>query len=676
MERRSSACPLDCPDVCGLTVTVDDGRVVRVDGDRRGPITDGVVCGKVRNFADHMYGTDRVRTPLVRDGAKGAGSWRPVSWDDALSLVTERVKAIRSRSGAEAILPYHYGGSNGWLTEGGLASRFFRRLGSSNLDRTFCAAATTAAMRGMYGSVPGIALEDLEHAALIVLWAVNPSATSIHSVPVIRRARERGAKLVVIDPRRTPLAKAADLHLAVRPGTDLPVALAVAHALFTRGYADRSFLAARTTGAETLSARAAAWTLDAAAAEAGVSAADLDAFVELYATSSPAAIRVGWGLERNRNGGSAVAAVLALPAIAGKFGPRGGGYVLSNNDAKWGITAEGGIAADPPPTRTVNMSRIADALVNERDPRIECLFVYNCNPVATAPDQRALVEQLAREDLFVVVHDAVMTDTAALADVVLPATTFLEHRELRRGYGVMRMFDSPPVAARVGEARSNTELFAELLRRFELCRTDEQLDDAAVLEQIFAASPEGASLRAQLDERGIATPPVGTHPRLFVDVQPDTPDAKIHLVPSHLDVEAAATGGLYAYQPDPRSDAYPLALISPSLTTQISSTFGQLRDRPAELVIHPADAARRGLASGDPIRVWNVHGEVHCLATVSADTREGVCVLPKGLWRKHAANGYTANALIPFATADLGGQAAWNDARVQVARLSHQALPG
>lgn len=664
-ETRASACPLDCPDLCGLAVTVEDGRVTRIDGDRRGPLTEGFICGKVRNFADHMYGDDRVRTPLVRVGPKGAGQWREASWDEALELVAARMSAIRTTLGGEAIVPYHYGGSNGWLTEGALATRLFRRLGASTLERTLCAAATTAATQGLYGVMPGVALEDHEHADLIVLWGVNPQATSIHLMPVIERARARGAKLVVVDPRRTPLARRADLHLPVQPGTDLPVALAVIHALFTRGHADLAFLAAHATGVDELRQRAAAWSLAEAARVAGVAEAALEAFVELYAAARPAVIRVGWGLERNRNGGSSVAAVLALPAVAGKFGVRGGGYTLANSDARWGVSAELGIAAPKPATRSINMSQIATALRTLCDPPIACLFVYNCNPVATAPDQRALIEELRREDLFVVVHEQVMTDTAQLADVVLPATTFLEHRELRRGYGTMRMFDSPPVVAPVGEARSNNALFGALLERLGLVHPGDAMTDDAIVAQVFAGHPDGPGLRAQLDAHAVASPPGGPRPVPFVDVLPGTPDEKIHLVPAHLD--AAVPGGLYTYQPDPATAMFPLALISPALSTMISSTFGQLRTAPGEIEIAAADAAARGITTGDPVRVWNEHGEVHVQAKV-IDGRPGVCVLAKGLWRRHTANGYTANALIPPTTADLGGQAAFNDARVQIAK--------
>lgn len=667
-ETRASACPLDCPDLCGLEVTVEDGRVTRVTGDRRGPVTDGVICGKVRKIADHLYGEHRVLAPLIRESPKTAPArWREASWDEALELVASRLRAIVARSGGEAVLPYHYGGSNGWLTEGALATRFFRRLGASNLARTLCASATGAAQRGLYGVVPGVALEDYAHARLIVLWGVNPSATSIHLVPVIERAIAAGAKLVVIDPRRTPLARRADLHLAVRPGADLPVALAVIHALFERGLADDAFLAAHAAEVDELRRRAARWSIAAAAREAGLAEADLDAFVTLYAASSPAVVRCGWGIERNRNGGSAVAAVLALPVVAGKFGVRGGGFTLSNGDAAWTTSAEPAIAAPVAPTRTINMSQLATALREARDPRIEAVVVYNCNPIATAPNQLGIRDGLARDDVFVVVHEQVMTDTCQVADVVLPATAFLEHREIRRGYGTMRLYDSPAVAAPPGQAWSNNQLFGELLRRLELVRPGDPMTDDELAAAIYGASPHGDALRAQLADRGVAAPPGGDRPRLFVDVFPTTPDRRVHLVPAALDAEA---GGLYDYDPDPASEAYPLALISPALSTQISSTFGQLRRKEIAIELAAADAAARGIRDGDEVRVWNELGEVRCAATISPHLRPGVALLPKGMWSHHTRNGNTVNALVPETLADLGGQAAFNDARVQVARAT------
>jgi anaerobic selenocysteine-containing dehydrogenase len=665
-HTAASACSLDCPDLCGLEVTVEDGRVVEVDGSRRTPMTEGFVCGKVRNIADHLYGPDRVLSPLVRVGQKGEGRFRAASWDEALDLLVARLGEVVARSGGEAVLPYHYGGSNGWLTDGGLADRFFRRLGSSNLARTMCGAATAAASLAMHGRMPGVALEDYEHAKLVVLWGVNPSATGIHLVPILERARAAEARLVVVDPRRTPLARRADLHLQLRPGTDLPVALAVIHALFSRGLADRDFLGRHCAEVEELAARAARWTIPAAAAEAGLAEADIERFVELWATSAPAAVRCGWGVERSRNGGSATCAILALAAVGGKYGVRGGGMTLSNSHVDWLIGPETAIAEPVPPTRTINMSQLARVLHEVDDPPVQLLFVYNCNPVATAPNQNGVRAGMARDDLFVVVHEQVMTDTARWADLVLPATTFLEHRDLRRGYGAMRLHDARPVVAPPGQARSNNQLFGELIRRMGLGRPGEPTTDDELVDAIFAARPEGAGLRAAIEEGSGAARPGGDRPVLFVDAFPTTPDGKVHLVPAALD---AAAGRLYDYRPDPASPEFPLALISPALSTQISSTFGQLRRREVAVELSAVDASARGIRAGDEVRVWNRLGEVRCAARISPDLRPGVALLPKGLWSHHTRNGNTANALVPEDLADLAGQATYNDARVEIARV-------
>ncbi|MEO8551082.1 MAG: molybdopterin-dependent oxidoreductase, partial [Kofleriaceae bacterium] len=310
METKSSACPLDCPDLCGLSVTVEKGRVIAVDGDHRSSFTNGLICGKVRKITDHLYGPDRLLHPMIRKGPKGSGEWEQLSWDAALDVITAKLEKIRERHGGQAILPFHYGGSNGWLTDGALAERFWRRMRTSVLVKTYCSAAATTATRGLYGKMPNVALEDFEHAKLIVLWGINPSATGIHLVPVLRKARANGAKLVVIDPRATPLAHQADLYIPIRPGADLPVALAIIDALFTRGHADQAFLAAHCEQVDELRRRASAWPLERAAHEARIDPALLDQLVELDAAISAAVIRPGYGVERNRNGGSAIAAVI------------------------------------------------------------------------------------------------------------------------------------------------------------------------------------------------------------------------------------------------------------------------------------------------------------------------------------------------------------------------------
>lgn len=664
----SSACPLDCPDACSLDVHIEEGKVVRLEGNGRNPFTQGFICTKVRHFPRRMYGAERVLWPAIRRSPKEAtdGRFERISWDEALDTIASRIRSAVERHGGETVLPYSYGGSNGFLTQDAGDARFFRRLGASRLDRTVCAAPTGRAATGLYGKMPGVAFDDYPLARLIVVWGANPAASNTHLVPILLEAQRAGARLVVVDPRATQLAKRADLHLAPLPGTDVALALAVIHQLFSTGRADLDFLAAHTTGWEELRRRAEEWPLERAAAATGVAAVEITRFTDLYAQSSPAVIRCGWGLERNRNGGSGVAAVLALPAVAGKFGVRGGGYTMSNS-GEYRFAPAVDPARDPePPTRKLNMNEIGRDLLERRDPPIEVLFVYNSNLLVTSPNQQAVAAGLRRPDLFTVVHEQVWTDSAQLADVVLPATTFLEHEELSRGYGAYVIHHAKAAVEPAGESWSNNRLFATLEDRLGLSRPGDE-NEAGFVARLLA--PERlAAARRELEVTGQATPPDGTNPVQFVDVFPLTADRKVHLVPEALDREAPE--GLYALRELEPAAAFPLTLISPATHHAVSSTLAELWTEPAHLDLAPADAAARGLSSGDRVRVWNERGEVHCFARISDEIRPGVAALPKGLWRRHTLNGATATVLAPDTLTDLGGGACFNDARVEVARLT------
>ena len=632
-------------------------------GSHRNALTAGFICSKVRHFADHMYCEERVATPLIREpGApKGEPRFRAASWDEALELVAGKLAEARDRKGGESILPYHYGGSNGVLTEDSTDTLLFSRLGATNIAFTLCAVPTGRAASGLYGKMLGTAFEDYVHAETVLLWGANPHASNIHLAPHLKKAQGGGTKLVVVDPRRTKAAKAADLHLAPRPGTDVVLALAMANWLFENDRADLAFLAEHATGVEEFRRRASAWSLERAAEVCGVAAQDIETAVRWYADADPALVRCGWGLERNRNGGSGVAAVLALPAVAGKFGPRGGGYTMSNSRA-FLFRPRVDVKGSPGETaRTIDMNRLGWALNELDDPSVDVLFVYNANPLTTVSEQAEIRRGLQREDLFTVVFDAVLTDTARYADVVLPATTFLEHHELSSGYGSMTLQYAPPAAEPFGESRPNYEVFAELAKRLGVWEdgdTDspiEMVERALVPEQI-----------AELNERGIAEPPIGTRPVQFVDLFPNTPDRKIHLVPEELDEEAPE--GLYAYRSDPATEQYPLALISPATERTVSSTFGQLHRGPTPLGLCEADARARGISERDRVRVFNELGEVVTHAHVDADQRPGVVFLPKGIWDHNTESGNTSNTLCPATQADLGDGACFNDARVQVER--------
>lgn len=671
-SRRTitTACTLDCPDSCSLEIEVEGDRIRSIDAGRANPLTAGFICSKVKRFDDLVHHESRVQQPLRRTGTKGSGQFEPISWDQALDLIVAEFRRARDTHGGESILPLSYGGSNGLLTQDTTDARLWRRLGASRLLRTVCAAPSSAAARGLYGNMPGCDLRDIEHSRLIVLWGVNPSVTGIHLVPIVQRAQAAGAKLIVVDPRRTPLAKKADLHLAPRPGTDLVLALALIQWLKEHDRVDRDFLAAHTQNADALLGRAEGWTLSEAAEVTGLDAESIAEFARLYAEGDPALIRCGWGVERNRNGGSAVAAILALPAVAGKFGVRGGGFTMSNSGAWKGDPRFGDAVLEAePPTRPINMNHAGRVLL-DADPAVRVLFVYNCNPLATLPEQNLMRRGLEREDLFTVVFDPVMTDTAQYADIVLPATTFVEHEDLAKGYGAVILHRSRPVVAPVGEARPNVLVFSELLRRLELARPDEpstaeELRTALLGDDAAQIESEGSYLSPAVGDRAIP----------FQDAWPTTPSGRVDLCPDALDREAPK--GLYAFQDDPGTDAFPLALLSPATHRAINSTMGQVRALQTVLEIHPEDAKARGLdgtADGDLVRVFNEHGEVICPLRLNADLRPGVVTMPKGCWSRSSRNGATSNALVPDRLTDLAGGAVFNDARVQVESYSPSRL--
>ncbi len=660
-----TACPLDCPDACALQVEVTGDGSFTVDAQPPGvghTLTDGFICGKVRRIARHVDCPERLQEPLRRVGPKGPGArFERISWDAALDAIAERWRGLAG--GPEALLPVCYGGSNGLLTQDAADAILFRRFGAARLLRTVCAAATGAAAAALYGRMPGGTLPDVVHAKLIVIWGCNPSASGIHLVPIVQEAVKRGARLVVIDPRRTPLARSADLHLAPRPGTDLPLALAVIAELFASGHADLEFLGAKTTGWEQLRAAAAAWSIERAAEISGVPAEDIRRFAELYGTTRPAVVRMGWGQERNRNGGFASAAILALPAVAGHFGVPGSGYLASSSR-----TFQGEVGDAAPDVerarRVVNMNQLGAELVAPEDSAIEALYVYNCNPLATLPDQERVRRGLLRDDLFTVVHEAVHTDTCDYADLVLPATTFLEHEDLHMAYGAVALQAVKPAIPRRGSSRTNHEVAVALLERLGLGQTGEDLSMEALRARILAARPDPAVDAQRLEDVGRLAPTIGERPVAFRDMRPLTSDGMVHLWPDEFE----GLEGLEPYQYRELGGELPgaLALISPAVAGTVSSTFAQLSKRPARLGLHPDDAAERGLVAGQEVRVHNELGEVLVELELDADLRPGVACLVKGLWARHTANGATSNALCPDTLTDIGGGACFNDARVRV----------
>ena len=664
--HAASVCPLDCPDRCTLDVTVENGKVTRLAGTNDNPITANFLCSKVsRGFVDRMYGPERVMHPMRRTGAKGSGTFAPISWGEAIDEITTRLLEARAKHGGSSILPFYYGGSNGLLTQSSTDLRYFRFLGASHLDRTVCAAPATAAGQALYGRMPVTDIADAELADTILVWGGNPAASNIHLLPYLKRARKRGAKVVLVDPRRT--MDDVDLHLPVFPGTDVVLALGVVGELERIGAVDRAFLAEHTTGWEKLLAEAAKRPLSKVAEICRVPEADIRTAVRWYAEADPALVRCGWGLERNRNGEASVASVIAIPAVAGKFGKPGGGYMASASGS-YRMNDETAIGLPPNDAPTVNMNRLGRVLLGEEKPHVAALFVYNCNPVVSVPDQERIERGLRREDLFTVVFDQVMTDSAAFADIVLPATTFLEHRELTKSYGTYGVALAPAAVPPVGESRPNEVVFRDLgLAAAERLGNGRELfdrSDAEVLANVYAGL--GASMARRPEASELASAgwiPMdfpGPRPVAFRTTFPFTEDRKAHLWPDRWGAEP------YGFRELAENPSAPLALISPSTGETINSTFGE-RNLPVAVVsINTADAKARGIADGDDVRVFNEMSSVECRAEVTEAIRPGVVMLPKGLWKRASRNGRVAAALVPDACTEISGGACWNDARVDV----------
>ncbi len=650
-SRHLTACPLDCPDTCSTEVTVTDGRIVKVDAAPGNPFTDGFICQKVKHHARRVYAPERLMTPLVRTGPKGAGEFRAATWDEALDLIVDRLRAAESGAGPESVVPYIYNSSAPVLQDEP-GERLWRRFGASRVRHTVCAATFGAAYRSVFGDMLSADPLDVVHSRLIVVWGANPTVSNIHFAPLVTRAqKEHGARVVVVDPRATASAKRADLHLAVRPGTDVVLAYAVAHELATRDLVDRAFLDAHAHGAEAFLAAAAQFPVVVAADVCDVPAAAISELAMLLGTIRPALVRAGWGLERNRNGGSACAAVFSLPVLAGQFGVPGSGVVASLGSAT--PLAWDAREPDTPPerraTRAFNMNTFGAALCDPTlDPPIEVLFVQGSNLAVTNPDQGAVLRGLAREDLFTVVHDQVLTDTARFADVVLPATTHFETHDLAGSYGSFTLQELPAVIDRVGESRSNNEVAAELARRMGYDLTRFTIGRNEILDR--CRKDDGVYTGAR------PTRPAGGTVQ-FRDTFPSHDGGRAHLA----DIP---TLGVPKYQP--LEDSFPLTLLTPATPKTINSMFGEFQPADPSVRMHPADAAARGLAGGQEVRVHNARASISTVVAYDASLRRGVVTMPKGSWCRDFAEGMTANTLVPDTLSDLAGGACFNDARVEV----------
>ncbi len=668
-----AVCPHDCPDTCALQISVQAGRVVRVAGDPEHPPTHGVLCTKVSRYAERTYHPERVLTPLKRVGRKGEGRFEPVSWDQALDDIAQRLQAIAARD-PQAILPYSYAGTMGLVQGDGMAARFFHRLGASLLDRTICSQAGGDALVATYGAKVGMHVQQFVDSKLILIWGSNPITSSVHFWTFAQQAKRAGARLICIDPRKTETAEKCHQHIALLPGTDGALALGLMHELIAHDWLDHDYLAQHVEGWPALRERALQWPPERAAAVCGITAAEIQALAHEYAHTRPAAIRLNYGMQRVRGGGSAARLVALLPCLVGAWRQPAGGLLLSasgwfrdvRRDA-W-LQRPDLLAGRRP--RTLNMVTIGDVLLRESSaafgPRVEAVVVYNSNPVAVAPDSAQVVRGFARPDLFTVVLEHFLTDTADHADYVLPATTQLEHWDAHISYGHTHAMLNKPAIAPVGQARSNAGIFRDLAARMgfdEPCFAD---DDETLARGAF--DPGQVSAQA-LEDRGYSRLAIADAP--FAHGGFPTPSGKARVegnglgVPDHVpNYESVQSSPALAAR-------YPLAMISPPARHFLNSSFvnvASLRaaEREPRLELHPDDAAARGIASGATVRVFNERGEYWCKADVSERARPGV-VNGLGIWwRKMGLQGTNVNQLTHQRLTDIGRAPTFYDCLVEV----------
>lgn len=672
VQQVRGACPHDCPDTCALLTTVQDGVALRVQGNPAHRPTAGVLCNKVSHYTERTYHPDRVLQPLKRTGPKGAGQFRPVSWDEALDDIARRLSAIAARD-PQAILPYSYAGTMGLVQGESIAARFFHRLGASLLDRTICAAAGGEALVQTFGAKVGMKVEFFAEAKLILIWGSNSIASNLHFWRLAQEAKRGGAKLVCIDPRRTETAEKCHEHVQLLPGTDAALALAMMHELIVHDWLDLDYIAQHTLGWEGLRERALRWTPERAAAVCGIPAQQIRDLARDYGTTRPAAIRLNYGMQRVHGGGNAARAVACLPALTGAWRQRAGGVLLSTSGffpANRAALQRPDLLAGRTP-RTINMSTIGDDLLRPASaafgPAVEAVVVYNSNPVAVAPESSRVVRGFAREDLFTVVLEHFRTDTADHADYVLPATTQLEHWDVHGSYGHTDVLLNRPAIAPLGEARTNTDIFRALARRMGF--TDPCFDDSD--EALCRLAFDGHVDFEELLANGFASLRVPDAP--FAQGNFPSPSGRCEFFSERL--ARQGLDGLPDHVPNHEvrgtSGLYPLAMISPPARNFLNSTFvnlESLRDIEGEplLEIDPADAAERGIADGQVVRVFNERGEYHCKARVTARARPGV-VNGLGIWwRKLGIAGTNVNQVTSQRLTDLGRGPTFYDCLVDV----------
>lgn len=678
------ACPHDCPDTCATLVTVEDGRATHIAGDPDHPVTQGFLCAKVNRYIERTYHPERLRTPLRRTGPKGTGQFTEISWNEALDEIASRLDDIaRSAEGPQAILPYSYAGTMGMVQGSSVDRRFFHLLGASRLDRTICSMAGTVGMRMTVGANVGADSEGVPESDLVLLWGTNTLTANPHLWPFVLEARKRGAPIICIDPIRTRTAQQCDEWLPIRPGTDAALALGMMHVLFAHGLEDRDYLERYTIGHEQLRARVAEWTPERTSHVTGLPEESIVSLGERYGRARAAFIRVNYGLQRHAGGGMAVRSIACLPAITGHWRRAGGGVQLSTS-ANFAFDRAALERPDlGPPARTINMIRLGEALTagdaGVGGPPVKALVVYNSNPAAVAPERNVVLRGLARDDLFTVVLEHFRTDTTDWADIVLPATTQLEHWDVHLAYGHHYVSLNRPSIAPEGEAKPNSEIFRLIAARMGLDHDSLRDDDLTIIRQALASqSPklDGVTLERLL-ERGWMRLALPTPFLPYAAGAFPTPSGKCELYSARmaelgLDPLPTYTPPYESRERDPELVArYPLTLISSPAHTFLNSTFVNITSlrrqaREPEVLLHPADAERRGIAAGMRVTVRNDRGAFLATARVEPSIREGVAWAPSVWWGKLADDGANANQTTSQRETDLGHGPVFYDNQVEV----------
>jgi anaerobic selenocysteine-containing dehydrogenase len=682
--RVLGACPHDCPDTCGIVTEVREHRAVAIHGDPDNPVTRGWLCSKVRPYLDHVYHPDRLQHPLRRVGPKGGGRWQRITWNEALEEIGARWKEIIPRVGAEAILPYSYSGTLGLVQMSVASSRFWNRLGASQLQRSICGAAAEMAVDATLGARWSQSYADIAHSRLVILWGHNPISTAPHFMPFLRQAQHQGCKVVVIDPRRTRSADTTDWHLAPRPGTDGTLALALAHVLVAEGLCDENWLGEHAVGWPLLKERVADYSPARAATVTGLAERDIVELARLYGMTRPGLIRIADGINRNQNGGQNVRAVCALPAVTGQYGVRGGGLAYSTSGYfKWDAAAVTHAGEGAPAGRTVNMNRLGAALLGEvRDPPLLSLYVFGANPATSSPSAGKIVEGLRREDLFTVVHELFLTDTADHADLVLPATSQLEQTDLHKAYGHTMLTYNRPAIPPLGECKSNWEVMGLLAKAMGFDEpwlhqsADEVIDE--ILTATAVHNPFFRGITLDRLKAGGPVPLAMNSPTPFSDGRFPTPSGKVELYSQRLaDAGIDPLPGRFLEDRDGstygRDAGAALTLVSGASHHFVSSSLanqeGLLRGEGTPFVeVHPADAAARGIRDGDPVVVENERGWCGLRAVVTNAVRPGVLASPKGRWAR-SSGGRNVNWTTPDTLADMAGQSTFHSNRVWLRRV-------